>query len=231
VQSAHNGQEAFDTAVAQPPALIISDVMMPKMDGWALVKALRSRAQFAFVPVIFLTALASEDDRIRGFRMGADDYLAKPFRFEELELRVKRCLERRKQVERRARATLSGEVPSPAAKDEGDLKGALDQVSLPALLTLLEMERKSGVLVVRNRGDNSLTGRLYLRDGRVIRARIDDQRKPENEECVYQMLEWPAGHFSFSASAVEDEDQIQQSTSWLLMEGARIMDERNNPTA
>jgi DNA-binding response OmpR family regulator len=226
VESAHDGQEAFEKALRSPPGLIISDVMMPKMDGWALVKALRARAQFAFVPVIFLTALAGEEERIRGFRIGADDYLAKPFRFEELELRVKRCLERRKQVERKARKTLSGEVT--AEKDDADLRGGLDQVSLPALLTLLEMEKKTGVLVVRSVDeDRTMTGRLYLRDGRVVRARVDDQRKPENAECVYQMLEWLAGQFSFSSVAVDDDDQIGQSTSWLLMEGARIMDERN----
>src|SRR4030095_14524001 len=74
--------------------LLITDVMMPKMDGWTLVKALRARPEMAFLPVIFLTALGSDDDRIRGFRLGADDYMAKPFRFEELDLRGERTARR-----------------------------------------------------------------------------------------------------------------------------------------
>ena len=82
-------------ADAVRPDLIITDVMMPKLDGWALVRALRSRAELALVPVIFLTALGGEEDRIRGFRLGADDYLPKPFRFEELELRVANALKKR----------------------------------------------------------------------------------------------------------------------------------------
>jgi DNA-binding response OmpR family regulator len=221
VETAMDGTEALEKAMANPPGLIISDVVMPKMDGWALVKALRSRAQFAFVPVVFLTAASSEENRIQGFRLGADDFLAKPFRFEELELRVERSLERRAKVERKTRDTLSGEGGA-------NLRGGLDQVSLPALLTMLEMEKKTGVLVVRHQDEKKTeTGRLYIRDGRVIRARLDDKRKPDNAECVYYLLEWPGGQFSFSATKVEEEDQINQSTSFLLMEGARIIDEKN----
>src|SRR5687768_10149664 len=92
IQVAKDGEEGLERAQRDRPDLIITDVMMPKLDGWALVKKLRSTPELAFVPVIFLTALGSEEDRIRGFRLGADDYLAKPFRFEELDLRVAKAL-------------------------------------------------------------------------------------------------------------------------------------------
>src|SRR6185436_12712772 len=92
--TAHDGEEGFKIALARVPDLVISDVMMPRMDGWTLVKALRSKPEFAFVPVIFLTALGTDEDRIKGFRLGADDYLPKPFRFEELDLRVANALRR-----------------------------------------------------------------------------------------------------------------------------------------
>src|SRR5262245_37423549 len=77
VVTATDGQEGLAVAEKILPDLIISDVMMPKMDGWAMVKVLRSRADLAIIPVIFLTALGGEDDRIKGFRLGADDYLPK----------------------------------------------------------------------------------------------------------------------------------------------------------
>src|SRR5690606_23130661 len=84
VKLAADGEEAWHLALEYKPDMLITDVMMPKVDGWALVRALRARPEFAFTPVIFLTALNSDEDRIRGFRLGADDYLPKPFRFEEL---------------------------------------------------------------------------------------------------------------------------------------------------
>ena len=82
--------------------------MMPKMDGWSLVRQLRAHAELAMLPVIFLTALSSEDDRIRGFRLGADDYVTKPFRFEELDLRVAKTL-------RRTAQTVAGDARSARA--------------------------------------------------------------------------------------------------------------------
>ena len=88
--------------------------MMPKMDGWSLVRQLRSHAELAMLPVIFLTALSSEDDRIRGFRLGADDYVTKPFRFEELDLRVAKTL-RRTAADRRRRRAISSAAPAYAA--------------------------------------------------------------------------------------------------------------------
>src|SRR5215213_6955783 len=74
VDTASDGEEGLNKAIASPPDLVICDVMMPRKDGWTVVKALRSRSEFAFVPVIFLSALGSDEDRIRGFRLGADDY-------------------------------------------------------------------------------------------------------------------------------------------------------------
>src|SRR5262245_16668449 len=82
IHIAGDGEDGLQKARTLGPDLIITDVMMPRMDGWALVKQLRAAPQLAFVPVIFLTALGSDEDRIRGFRLGADDYLPKPFRFE-----------------------------------------------------------------------------------------------------------------------------------------------------
>jgi len=238
VETAADGMEAFEKAQLNPPDLVVTDVMMPNMDGWQLVKALRSQPEFAFVPVIFLTALGSDDDRIRGFRLGADDYLPKPFRFEELDLRVANTLKRRVMVERAAREKINNEppaapdgVPLPAADASGPhsgLAGHLDQVGLPSLLTLLEMERKSGILVLTH-DDSPDVGRIFVRSGRVVRAQIDDSEEPLNEECVYYLLEWRKGAFSFHARDVDMTDEVGQTTTHLLMEGARRMDELTKP--
>ena len=242
VDSARDGEEALDMALANPPDLLITDVMMPKMDGWTLVKALRARPPTAFLPVIFLTALSSDDDRIRGFRLGADDYMAKPFRFEELDLRVERTLGRGRMVEQVAREQVGAAPPpppvSPPAPSEGSgphvgLLGRLEQVGISALLILLEMERKTGHLVVVRdegaRGEGSQPAgpiaRLALRRGRVIAAHLENTPEPRNEECVYFLLEWAAGSFEFQEAEVDAPDQIGATTTHLLMEGARRIDE------
>jgi len=69
--------------------LILLDVMLPGMDGWAVIKQIR---QIREVPVLFLTARDEVSDRVRGFELGADDYLVKPFAFAELLARIRRCL-------------------------------------------------------------------------------------------------------------------------------------------
>ncbi len=233
VETACDGEEAFEKAVASPPQLLITDVMMPHMDGWSLVKALRGRPEFAFVPVIFLTALGSDDDRIRGFRLGADDYLPKPFRFEELDLRVAKTMERtarlenaaREQLDRpakRARADSQSEVMAGAA-----LAGNLSEVGISSLLVLMDMDRKNGVLSVTREGETTVEAKLYLREGRPIAAEIVGLEEPRNELAIYFILEWSKGQFSFEAGAVDREAEIASSTTALLMEGARRIDERD----
>ncbi|WP_354675020.1 heavy metal response regulator transcription factor [Cupriavidus alkaliphilus] len=69
--------------------VIILDVMLPGADGWTVIKAIRAKGD---TPVLFLTALDDVADRVKGFEMGADDYLVKPFAFVELLARIRRCL-------------------------------------------------------------------------------------------------------------------------------------------
>jgi CheY-like chemotaxis protein len=218
--TAADGQEGFERAVAKTPDLIITDIMMPKLDGWSLVKHLRSRPEFAFVPVIFLSALGSDEDRIKGFRLGADDYMPKPFRFEELDLRVAKALRQRSQVETSARQQAQRQT-----KDAVGLHGTLQQLGLSSVLTILEMERKSGVLVVARPSHE--TGRCFMSRGRIVRARIDGQVAPVNADAVYYMLTWNEGAFEFTVFEVDMDDEVNMALTALLMEGARRMDEAN----
>jgi DNA-binding response OmpR family regulator len=214
VETAVDGEDALARALARTPDLLITDVMMPKMDGWSLVRQLRAHAELAMLPVIFLTALSSEDDRIRGFRLGADDYVTKPFRFEELDLRVAKTLRRAAQSVQDTRDQLAG----------SGLRGDLSQVGLSSLLVLIEMERKTGLLQLRAPNDGP-TAQILVREGKVVHARLDDSEEPVDAECVYYLLTWGAGEFEFIACVVEGVDRVSVSTTHLLMEGARLMDE------
>ena len=94
VYTATNGEEALDRVEDTVPDLIISDIMMPKMDGFALQSALQSDKNTRIIPFIFLTARADEEARQQGERKGVDDYITKPFDMETLLSRVERLLER-----------------------------------------------------------------------------------------------------------------------------------------
>jgi CheY-like chemotaxis protein/cellulose synthase/poly-beta-1,6-N-acetylglucosamine synthase-like glycosyltransferase len=94
VTVAGNGKEALQRISEATPDLIISDVMMPEMDGFSLLKELRSKSETAFIPLILLTTRNTNEDIIDGLNLGADDYLSKPFDANILLARVKSKLSR-----------------------------------------------------------------------------------------------------------------------------------------
>ncbi|MCC7070564.1 MAG: sigma-54-dependent Fis family transcriptional regulator, partial [Deltaproteobacteria bacterium] len=126
VTDAGNGHEALTALKAQGPPveIVVSDVMMPVMDGHALVRAVRGDPASAELPFMFLTAKGDTADRVEGFRLGADDYLTKPFDIEELLARV-HVLARRAYTARRMRKLLPaadvGAAKPGTAKQTGDL--------------------------------------------------------------------------------------------------------------
>ena len=220
VDTAKEGQEGLDKSFTFLPDLIITDVLMPNMNGWSFVRALRSHEEMALVPVIFLTGLNSDEDRILGFRLGADDYLPKPFRFEELYLRVEKALRNSRlmkaQVQNMGRG---GEV------EQADLNGDLAQLGVSSIMTFLSIEGKSGVLTLKALD----TGRVFLQNGQPVAASIEGRENSTGADMIYEMLTWRAGKFSFSALEVDMADQVNMSTTHLLLEGARRIDEDNAP--
>ncbi len=89
---ASKGNEGLDLIQTKDYAVIILDVMIPEKDGWTIVQELRNRGNQT--PVLFLTARDSVEDRVKGLKLGADDYLVKPFAFSELLARVQSILRR-----------------------------------------------------------------------------------------------------------------------------------------
>lgn len=89
-----DGQQACDAALASPPDLVILDIKMPGLDGFEVLQGLRSDKRFGGIPIIMLTAKGQDADVVRGFRLGADDYIRKPFSTTELSARVRRLLGR-----------------------------------------------------------------------------------------------------------------------------------------
>jgi DNA-binding response OmpR family regulator len=92
VDVVEDGKSAFDALIAAPPDACILDVMLPELDGFEVLRRLRGRG--VSVPILLLTARNAVEDRVRGLDLGADDYLPKPFAFEELVARLRALLRR-----------------------------------------------------------------------------------------------------------------------------------------
>lgn len=92
VDLTRNGLDGHHLAMTEPYDVIILDIMLPDLDGWRIVQSLRQANRL--VPVLFLTARDSVEDRVKGLELGADDYLVKPFAFAELLARVRTLLRR-----------------------------------------------------------------------------------------------------------------------------------------
>lgn len=91
VTSATNGKSGLEMVLNSKPDLVVLDIMLPEMDGWSVCKGIREKS---VVPILMLTALSEEIDRVLGLELGADDYLTKPFSTRELLARVKALLRR-----------------------------------------------------------------------------------------------------------------------------------------
>jgi DNA-binding response OmpR family regulator len=115
VAIAENGEDGLRAARKRSPDLIILDIVMPGMDGYAVCRELRADAQLADVPILFLTAKIKDEDKIAGFLAGADDYLTKPFNVDELALRVRAILRRARMLPAPASASNPAGVPAGAA--------------------------------------------------------------------------------------------------------------------
>jgi signal transduction histidine kinase/CheY-like chemotaxis protein/ligand-binding sensor domain-containing protein len=101
ISEAKNGEEGLNKALALIPDLIVSDVMMPKKDGFELTENIRSNTSTSHIPIILLTAKASLENKLDGLKRGADAYLTKPFSPQELTLRIKNLIEIRTTLQQR----------------------------------------------------------------------------------------------------------------------------------
>lgn len=119
---AENGRLGLEKALDQLPDLIITDIMMPEMDGTQLCRLLKENEKTSHIPVVMLTARAEQADKLEGLYTGADDYLIKPFQAQELLARVKNLIEQRRKLQDYYRKTISGFAMPPAEEQSIDAK-------------------------------------------------------------------------------------------------------------
>jgi DNA-binding response OmpR family regulator len=168
VQEAGNGETGLNLAIELTPDLIITDVMMPEMDGFELARHLRSDQRTSHIPIIMLTARAGEEDRIEGLETGIDDYLIKPFSPKELNVRVRNLIDQRRRLrERFGTATrITPSDVSAVSMDQEFVQRVLeaiehnfgdDQYSVEVLadeigMSVSQLNRKLGALIDQSAG-------------------------------------------------------------------------------
>lgn len=98
VVQAFDGTKGFALCKQEKPSLVILDVMMPEVDGFTVAQRIRKNEETKNIPILMLTALSELDDKVKGFNIGVDDYLVKPFEMDELKVRVRALLKRSNQI-------------------------------------------------------------------------------------------------------------------------------------
>ncbi|MEZ5285811.1 MAG: ATP-binding protein [Vicinamibacterales bacterium] len=205
VEAVANGREALEAARARTPDVIVSDVMMPELDGFELLREIRRDPELSSIPVVLLSARAGEEARHEGLAASADDYLVKPFSARDLMARVETQVvkARVRRIERRhardlfrifaqapvAVAVLSGpdhviELMNPRCLD---LVGGRDVAGLPLRAALPELEGQ-GLIETLDRVRQ--TGEPFVGDAVHLRLRTGPERTLEDNyfDFVYQPL-------------------------------------------
>jgi PAS domain S-box-containing protein len=181
VETVADGEEALGAIARQRPDLVLSDVMMPRIDGFALLKAVRADESLRSIPLILLSARAGEESRIEGLAAGADDYLAKPFSARELTARISAHLELAR-VRREATAAL--------AESEERLRLALDAASMATFVW--DLESGAAQPDARTRALLGLSAQSPLTFKQALDAMIHPEDEPAYREALRKALE-PGG--------------------------------------
>jgi DNA-binding response OmpR family regulator len=149
VLAARDGKSGLAAAKASPPDLVLLDLMMPEMDGLEVCRSLRKEPKTARVPVIMLTAKASEADRVVGLEMGADDYIVKPFSPRELVARVKAVLRRATLASESGEVLKVGDLAIDVARHEVIFKSKSIELTATEFRVLQYLATRAGRVASR----------------------------------------------------------------------------------
>ncbi len=207
-RTAADGLDGLRSIVDDPPDLILTDVLMPGLSGIELCILLKASPRTAHIPVMFLSCV---DDVVSGFDVGADDYLVKPFRQSELLARVRAVFRRTESI--------------PPALAAGGLRGNLTELSLPEILQTLHIARASGCLTVVDIAGIDVV-RIWLDAGESVAAQLEGPQPLSGEKAIFRALEWADGVFSFDSAERARSRTLHSSLRTLLLEAARLTDER-----
>ena len=190
VIEAENGEQAVDIFFSEKDiALIILDVMMPKMDGWQVCREIR---KYSKVPIIMLTAKSDEQDELLGFELGVDDYISKPFSPKTLVARVEAILRRANAAEEEI--TEVGGIVLDKTAHIVKIDGRPIDLSVKEFELLSYFIKNQGVALSRERILNNVWNYDYFGDARTIDTHVKKLRSKMGDKGDYIKTIWGMGY-------------------------------------
>jgi CheY-like chemotaxis protein len=207
---AADGADALLKAVDAPPDLIITDFKMPGLDGRQLYEKLRHREATRNTPFIFVASQGDIEEKLRPL-VAAEDFIPKPFFTADLVRVAKKFVDRVHLEKLQQRAPRAGVI-----------QGRLEEMGVAELMQSLEMGQKSCRLALRRSGQ---TCELFFAGGQCKDARLGDV---EGDPAVFEAINWSDGEFEIDFAATSERTTTTRSTTGLLMEAMRLLDEANS---
>ena len=204
VATATNGMEAIGSCLSRAPDVALIERDMPVVDGVHVLQEMGRHSQLASVPVMMMSANASDLARLQAFQLGVVDFIPKPFTVLEVILRARRW----------ARA-------SQRDTDRVVLRGSLSELNLPSLLQLLEQDRKTGQLAVTS---EELVAWIDFVEGRIARVRSSESSADSRTQLM-KVLDWKHGFFELSTATPPAGKDLDASVAELLLAHATARDE------
>jgi DNA-binding NarL/FixJ family response regulator len=167
VIAAEDGQQALSMIETYHPHILITDINMPRMDGYELVRQVRQKPAFRLLPVVFLTERASTEERIRGYQTGCDLYLPKPFEMQELGAVIRNLLERAQIIQSEWRFSTDDQTRSPQKSAPSTTIQKNDNrhqaiASVPIELNLTEREQQVLDFLAKGSSNVEIGNKLHL---------------------------------------------------------------------
>lgn len=210
VVATSDGADALLKSIDNPPDLILTDFKMPGLDGRQLFDKLRSRDNTRLIPFIFLAGRSDIDEKLRPLVDRVEEIIVKPFFLKDLVRRSKKVIDR-----------IHLEKLQQRSSRPGVIQGRLEEMSIMDLMQSLEMGQKSCRLTLR-RNDEQCD--LFFASGACKHAQLGSI---EGDVAVYKAVTWAEGEFEIDFGASTDRSTTTRSTTGLLMEAFRLLDESN----
>jgi CheY-like chemotaxis protein len=204
VHYAPDGSRALEVAVLRHPDLTLFDEGCRLLEARTFIQILRTNPRTEDIPVV-LTTSNFDSDRLRGLQNG---YLRKPFNLDEVLSRIEHIFRRT-------------EAAKDLKTDQQEIEGSLSQLSIPDLMQLLGMNRRSGKLALERGNDR---GEISVAEGRPVNAKLG---RVEGEKALFRLLAWTEGTFTFSPGTSASRPRITRAMDDALLEGMRQSDEVN----
>ena len=205
VATATNGIEAIGSCLSKTPDVALIERDMPVVDGLHVLQEMGRHGELASVPVMMMSANATDLARLQAFQLGAADFIPKPFTVLEVILRARRW----------ARV-------SQRDTERVVLRGTLAELNLPTLLQMFEQEKKTGQLAITR---DQLVAWIDFANGQIVRAR-SSEAGGDARDILLKVLDWKHGYFELTAGQpTPGKIEIDTSVTHLLLEHARLRDE------